>query len=115
LVIEEETDMSTFAVAHLREVKMGPAIVEYLERIDSTLAPFNGRFVVHGDGGEAVEGQWPGFLIVIEFPDRSHAWAWYESKAYQAILPLRLENADGEVIFVDTVPDDHKATDVLQQ
>jgi uncharacterized protein (DUF1330 family) len=115
LLTKEETDMSTFAVAHLREVKLGPAIVEYLERIDSTLAPFDGRFLVHGDRGEAVEGQWPGFLIVIEFPNRSHARAWYESAAYQAILPLRLQNADGELILVDTVADGHKATDVLRQ
>ena len=107
--------MPTFAVAHLREVRMGPAIVEYLERIDATLAPFSGRFLVHGDRGETVEGQWPGFLIVIEFPNRGQARAWYESNAYQAILPLRLQNANGEVMFVDTVPDDHKATDVLRQ
>jgi hypothetical protein len=27
-----------YAVAHMRQVTMGPAIVEYLERIDATLA-----------------------------------------------------------------------------
>lgn len=105
--------MSTFAVAHLREVRMGPPIVEYLQRIDATLAPFQGRFVVHGDKGETIEGDWPGFLIVIEFPDRGQARAWYESEAYQDILPLRLENALGSVIFVDRVAANHRATDVL--
>ena len=105
--------MSTFAVAHLRNVRMGPPIVEYLERIDSTLQPFEGRFVVHGDKGEVIEGDWPGFLIVIEFPDRARARDWYSSKPYQEILPLRLENAEGSVIFVDTVEPGHKATDVL--
>jgi uncharacterized protein (DUF1330 family) len=93
---------------------MGPAIMDYLERIESTLTPFKGRFVVHGDPVEAIEGEWPGFLIVIEFPNRNHARGWYASDAYQAILPLRLQNAAGEVIFVDTVPHDHKATDVLR-
>jgi hypothetical protein len=29
-------------------VTIGPAIAEYLERIDATLAPFGGRFAVHG-------------------------------------------------------------------
>jgi uncharacterized protein (DUF1330 family) len=115
LLTIEETDMPTFAVAHLREVRMGPAIVEYLERIDSTLEAFDGHFVVHGDQGEAIEGEWPGFLIVIEFPNRDQARAWYGSEGYQAILPLRLQNADGEVILVDTVSADHKATDVLKQ
>jgi uncharacterized protein (DUF1330 family) len=27
---------------------MGPSIVEYLQRIDVTLEPFAGRFMVHG-------------------------------------------------------------------
>lgn len=40
--------MSAFAVGHLRDVVMGPEIREYLERIDATLEPFNGRWLVHG-------------------------------------------------------------------
>jgi uncharacterized protein (DUF1330 family) len=93
---------------------MGPAIVEYLERIDATLAPFSGRFVVHGGEIEVLEGDWSGNLVVIEFPDRDRARAWYRSDAYQAILPLRTQNASGEVIFVDTVAQDHLATDILK-
>jgi hypothetical protein len=34
--------MSAYAVAHMHEVAMGPDIVEYLQRIDATLAPFGG-------------------------------------------------------------------------
>ena len=105
--------MSTFAVAHLRDVRTGAPIVEYLEKIDATLEPFEGRFVDHGDKGEVIEGDWPGFLIVIEFPDRGRARGWHNSKSYQDILPLRLENAEGSVIFVDTLEPGHKATDVL--
>ena len=41
----------SYAVGLLQDVRMGPAIIEYLERIDATLAPFDGHFVVHG--GEA--------------------------------------------------------------
>jgi uncharacterized protein (DUF1330 family) len=40
--------MAAYALAHLRRVTMGPPIVEYLQRIDATLTPFNGRFIVHG-------------------------------------------------------------------
>jgi uncharacterized protein (DUF1330 family) len=35
-------------------------IVEYLERIDATLAPSGGRFIVHGGDFESLEGSWPG-------------------------------------------------------
>jgi uncharacterized protein (DUF1330 family) len=41
--------MTTYAIAHLRNVVMGPDIVAYVEAIDATLAPFAGRFLVHGD------------------------------------------------------------------
>ena len=33
-------------------------IIEYLERIDVTLAPFGGRFRVHGARPEVLEGEW---------------------------------------------------------
>jgi uncharacterized protein (DUF1330 family) len=105
--------MSAYAVAHLQNVRMGPEIVRYLERIDATLEPFGGRFIVHGGPVDVREGEWPGDLIVIEFPDREAAVGWYESDAYQEILPLRTSNAEGSAIVVDGVDADHKATDVL--
>lgn len=105
--------MATFVIAHLRNVTMGPAIMEYIERIDATLAPFGGSFVVHGGPVEVLEGAWSDDVIIVGFPDRERARAWYRSPAYQAILPLRTANAEGDVFFIDTVPDDHRATDIL--
>ena len=105
--------MPAYAVAHMRQVSTGPAIVKYLERIDATLAPYGGRFLVHGGQAEIVEGTWPGHLIVIEFPDRARAHAWYDSAAYQQIVALRTDNSDSDVIVVDGVDSEHKATDVL--
>jgi uncharacterized protein (DUF1330 family) len=105
--------MSAYAVAHMRHVTMGPAIVEYLQRIDATLAPFGGRFIVHGGAVEVLEGSWPGHLIVIEFPDRGRANAWYNSQAYQQIVALRTDNSQSDVVVVDGVGSGHRATDVL--
>jgi uncharacterized protein (DUF1330 family) len=105
--------MPAYAVAHLRNVAMGPEIVEYLRRIDATLEPFGGRFLIHGGDTQVLEGQWSGDLIVLAFPDRDRARAWYDSPAYRDILRLRADNSDGEVILVDGVSEDHKATDIL--
>lgn len=106
--------MTAYAVAHMRQVTMGPQIVEYLHRIDATLEPFGGRFLVHGGDVEVIENEWPGHLIIIEFPDRRRMRGWYDSPAYQAILSLRTENSESNVIMVDGVEHPHKATDVLQ-
>lgn len=106
--------MTCYAVGHLRQIEMGPEIVEYLGKIDATLAPYGGRFLIHGDQPTVLEGAWSGDLIVIAFPDRAAAENWYASPAYQAILPLRLKKAEGEVFLVDGVSGEHKATDILQ-
>ncbi|MGZ0150273.1 DUF1330 domain-containing protein [Kribbella sp. WER1] len=102
-----------YAIAYLRNVRMGDAIVEYLERIDETLAPYDGHFIVHGATPEPIEGTCEGAPIVIEFPDYEHLRDWYESPDYREILPLRTENSEGVVIFVEGVDRTHRATDVL--
>lgn len=105
--------MSAYAIARLRDVCMGPAIAAYLQGIDATLAPFGGRFLVHGGSKIELEGAWSEDLIVIAFPDIAAALAWYESPAYRAILALRTENSRGDVVIVKGVASDHRATDIL--
>jgi len=101
--------LTAYAVAHLRTVDQNAEIVDYLRRIDATLDPFGGRFVVHGTLPEVLEGEWPGFLVVIGFPDLAAARAWYDSPAYQEIVPLRTRNSDGVTLLVDGVPEGYRA------
>ena len=105
--------MAAYAIGHLRNVTMGPAIVEYLRRVDATLAPFGGRFIIHGGKVDVREGSWTGNLIVIAFPRLDLAQGWYDSAAYQEIAPLRRDNSEGEIIIMDGVPATHRASDVL--
>ena len=105
--------MTAYAIAHLVEVDFGPEIVAYIQKIDATLAPFQGRFLIHGAGPEIVEGPWPGDLVVIAFPDMARARDWYASPAYQEILSLRTEHSRSVAMLVEGVPDGYRATDVL--
>jgi uncharacterized protein (DUF1330 family) len=97
-------------MAHLRTPTINEQVLEYIERIQDTLDPYQGRFLVHGAEVEEVEGPWPGTVVVIEFPDVESARAWYRSPAYQAILPLRTDNIDGSAIIVPGVAPDYDAT-----
>ncbi|MYW63362.1 DUF1330 domain-containing protein [Streptomyces sp. SID8379] len=99
--------MSAFGFAHLRSRRPHPDILEYLERIQATLDPFDGRFVVHGPPAEVVEGTWPGSMVLIEFPDLATARAWYASPAYQEILRLRTDHIDGDVLLIEGVGADY--------
>lgn len=105
--------MSAYAIAHLRDVDVNAEIVDYIKRIDDTLTPFGGRFLIHGVTPEVIEGPWEGDLVVIAFPDRAAAHAWYASPAYQAILPLRTRNSRSAAIIVDGVRESYRATDFL--
>ena len=105
--------MKAYAIAHLRQVRMGPDIRRYLERIDATLAPFGGSFIVHGGPLHQLEGAFSADVIVIGFPDMQAARGWYGSPAYQAILPLRSANAEGDAFLIEGVDAAHKATDIL--
>jgi hypothetical protein len=105
--------MPAYAVAHLREVAMGTgdSRVPAVHRCNAGAL----RESIHRpwwqDGG--VGGAWPGHLIIIEFPDRERARVWYESSAYQEVLPLRTNNSEGNVVAADGVSEGHRATDVL--
>ena len=109
----QSTALPAYAVAHLRRVDFGVEIADYLKRIDATLAPYGGRYLVHGCRATVLEGDWPGDLVVIAFPDRASAEAWYRSPAYREIVGLRTGNSEGDVILIDGVTADHKATDIL--
>ncbi|ESS40635.1 hypothetical protein SY91_05698 [Burkholderia cenocepacia] len=106
--------MTAYAIAHLHDVEMCDDIVEYLERIDGTLAPYDGHFVIHGARPEVREGAWHGDLIAIAFPDLDMVRAWYDSDAYRQIQPLRARHASGPLILIDGVDERHKATDILR-
>ncbi|MFD3457120.1 DUF1330 domain-containing protein [Streptomyces sp. NPDC058691] len=95
--------MTAYAVGHLRPGQVDEEVFSYIERIQATLDPFGGRFIVHGAAVEVLEGPWPGTVVMIEFPGMAEARAWYDSPAYQEILPLRTRHIPGEVILVEGV------------
>jgi uncharacterized protein (DUF1330 family) len=101
--------MAAYALAHLRTPQINAEVLEYIERIQATMDPLGGRFLVHGATVDVIEGSWPGTVGILEFPDADAARAWYASPAYQEILPLRTNNIDGDTIIVDGVPSNYDA------
>lgn len=80
--------MQSLVVVDLTPVNKA-VIAEYSALAAETLKPFNGEFiakghieVLHGEAGHPMKA-------VIAFPDNESAKAWYNSVAYQAIVPLR--------------------------
>jgi uncharacterized protein (DUF1330 family) len=101
--------MSAYGMAHIRTIDFNEEVVEYLRRIDATLPDYEGRFIVHGQIPEVLDGTFEGVIVVIEFPDVERARAWYESEPYAAIAPYRINNSDGGAFVVDGVDEDYRA------
>jgi uncharacterized protein (DUF1330 family) len=99
--------MPAYALAHLRTPQINDEVLEYIERIQATLDPYGGRFLVHGAEVDVKEGPWPGTVVIIEFPDGGAAQDWYASPAYREILPLRTRNIDGSTLIVEGVAPDY--------
>lgn len=52
---------------------------------------------------QILEGESKAFTGVIEFPDAEAAQRWYDSPAYQEIVPLRVRNTKGRILIFEGV------------
>ena len=74
----------------------------YAAQVPQTIAAFGGKYLVRGGHATQVEGHAQGDRhVVIEFPSRDIAEAWYASDAYQAIVKHRTDNSTGHLALVD--------------
>ncbi|MCG7524419.1 DUF1330 domain-containing protein [Streptomyces sp. OfavH-34-F] len=100
--------MTAYAIAHLYpEGRPNDEVIDYIERIQATMDPYGGRFLVHNSPVEVVEGAWPGAVVVLAFPGMAEARAWYASPAYQELVPLRTRHMAGDVVLVEGVAPDY--------
>ncbi|WP_025274390.1 DUF1330 domain-containing protein [Haloglycomyces albus] len=95
--------MAVYAIGLFQMTELHSDMVEYLEKIQDTLEPYHGRFIIHGGKVTPKEGEWNRDVVVIEFPDSESATNWYHSDAYQEILPLRTAHLTGEAFLVEGV------------
>ena len=76
----------------------------YRSQVVPTLEPFGAKVLVRGGAFTTVEGEMPfERIVVLEFPSRDAAEAWYRSDAYQAVLPIRLAASRCQFVIVDAV------------
>ncbi|MEV5973932.1 DUF1330 domain-containing protein [Streptomyces sp. NPDC051921] len=103
--------MTAYAIGNLHpKPVLDEEVFDYMERIQDTLDPFGGRFLVHGAPAREVrEGAWPGAVVIIGFPSLADARAWYDSEPYQALIPLRTRHMHGDVLLIDGVPEGYEA------
>lgn len=82
------------------------AYAVYSAQVPHTIAAFGGKYLVRGGQATQLEGFAQGERnVVIEFPNREAAQAWYNSEAYQTIISHRTNNSTGALALVDGYDD----------
>lgn len=75
---------------------------DYVAYVGPLVAKHGGKPIALTKGADVREGNWPkGRNILLEFPDRAAAEAWYEDSDYAPYIKLRNELADGCLAIID--------------
>ena len=93
---------TAYGIGHIT-VKDAAKWAEYREKIVPTLEPWNATLIFRGKKARLLGGEHKHTdTVVIQFPDLDSLNAWYDSASYQAIIPLRMEAADVDLIAYES-------------
>lgn len=94
--------MSACVIGHI-SVKDEEKWAQYRAQVPATLAPWGAELLFRGQLAGVLAGQHRHTdTVVIRFPDQAAVDGWYQSAAYQALIPLRQQAADLDLLtFTD--------------
>jgi uncharacterized protein (DUF1330 family) len=96
--------MKAYCIVYERRLHDPKMFDEYRKQVMPTIEAYGGKFLVRGGKFTTLEGEMPFERIaLLEFPSRKAAEDWYNSPAYQEILPLRLNALDAQFVVADGV------------
>ena len=96
--------MPAYLIVNVSVTGSPAALAEYRERVGATVEPYGGRYLARSSSPDVLEGEWAADQVVlVEFPDIESARAWNDSPEYQAIVPLRTDNANRVRVLVESM------------
>jgi uncharacterized protein (DUF1330 family) len=73
---------------------------KYTALTPATVARYGGKFLTRGDEVTTVEGTaFAERMVILEFPDRATALAWYNDADYQSAAAFRRASSSGRMIL----------------
>lgn len=76
-------------------------IAEYTEKVTPMVSKVGGRYLTRTDKVDLIEGaEKPQFSIVVEFPSKEVATAFYESKEYRPYRDARQQGSSSQFLLV---------------
>lgn len=77
----------------------------YLDGFQPSFDRHGGEVLVSSkETTDVLEGEWPlPRTVVLRFPSRQDAQAWYDDEEYQALAAIRHRTADANLVVVDGI------------
>lgn len=93
--------MPAYVVSRVK-IRDAEAMRRYVNEAPATVAAFGGRYHYRGGDVQALEGAWEhDRMVVLEFPTKADALAWYESDLYRPLRELRQASAETIILLAD--------------
>lgn len=77
--------------------------VKYASKTLELVQAAGGDILVKGGAQEVLEGNAPDRHVIVQFPTKEAAMAWYNSPGYQEILPIALRSSNRDFVLVEGV------------
>lgn len=94
--------MSVYLIAEI-EVKNAEAYAEYAAQTPGLVARHGGKFIIRGGPAKALEGEWSGRLVVMEFTDQAGLESFWNDPEYRNIVGIRQKHSTGRIVAVEGV------------
>ena len=92
--------MTGYVIANYR-ITNSEAYEAYPQAVTATLLACGAEVLVADYESEVIEGEASSVTIVLKFPSKDAARAWYNSSNYQQTIRHRIDNTEGFILFAD--------------
>lgn len=97
-------------VVSLIDITDADGMRRYQSNYPALVEAYGGSYLARGGKVEALEGSWDhDRMVVMRFPDREAALAWYHSPEYQPLIEARQRYGRANLLLVDGLGDEAAA------
>jgi len=101
--LRAESSSPAYVVAEVAIHDADAFMRDYAPKVAGTLEPYGGRFLTSGKL-TALEGNVPQRFVIIAFDSVEKARDWYNSPAYQQLVPIRQKTAISTLFIAEGRP-----------
>ena len=93
--------MTAFILAEI-DVKDPDAYQEYIKQVPALVEKHGGVYRARGGQHTILEGNWnPSRIVLLEFPDRNSAEAFYNDSDYSGLKQIRHKTTDSNLVLFE--------------